>query len=250
MAKTAQGLAEYARAQIGKPYWWGTYGQIANAAVFSAKRAQYPNEYTAGDFQSQYGQKVHDCVGLIKGYLWCDAPTSAPKYNMNQDVAVGGLYANCNEHGPIATMPDVPGVCVFMANMGHVGVYVGNGEVVEAMGHAYGVVKTKLNGRGWAYWGKPKWISYGADSKAPAAEGKTDDTPMCVVELPEVRMGSESYAVSTLQLLLNSAGFGCGEVDGEFGTLTHNAVLKFQRARGLDDDGIVGKMTWGRLLRG
>ena len=27
MSKTAKGLVEYARAQLGRPYWWGTFGQ-------------------------------------------------------------------------------------------------------------------------------------------------------------------------------------------------------------------------------
>ena len=55
-------------------------------------------------------------------------------------------------------MPDIPGVLVFMP--GHVGVYVGNGKVIEARGHAYGVVETNLVGRGWKEWGKLDWIEY------------------------------------------------------------------------------------------
>ena len=64
--KTGKGLAEYAIAQLGKPYWWGTFGQTANASLLAAKRAQYPSYYQANDFQSQFGKKVHDCVGLVK----------------------------------------------------------------------------------------------------------------------------------------------------------------------------------------
>lgn len=37
-------------------------------------------------------------------------------------------------------------------------------------------------------------------------------------------------------------------VDGEFGTATEQAVRAFQRANGLAEDGIVGPMTWKRLL--
>ena len=70
MSKTNIGLVEYALAQLGKPYWWGTFGQTASAELLAQKRAQYPEYYTADDFKSQFGQRVHDCVGLIKGYLW------------------------------------------------------------------------------------------------------------------------------------------------------------------------------------
>jgi cell wall-associated NlpC family hydrolase len=43
---------------------------------------------------------------------------------------------------------------------GHIGVYIGNGEVIEAQGTAYGVVKTKLEGRGWTKWLKIPNIKY------------------------------------------------------------------------------------------
>lgn len=42
----------------------------------------------------------------------------------------------------------------------NLGVYIGNGEVIEAMGTKYGVVKTKLAGRGWTHWLQVPYISY------------------------------------------------------------------------------------------
>ena len=101
---------------------------------------------------------MHDCVGLIKGYLWSENPNSSPLYSAKQDKDVNGMKANCSERGTLETMPDIPGVLVFMP--GHVGVYVGNGKVIEARGHAYGVVETNLVGRGWKEWGKLNWIEY------------------------------------------------------------------------------------------
>lgn len=47
MSKTAKGLVEYARAQLGRPYWWGTFGQTACASLLAAKRKQYPGYYQA-----------------------------------------------------------------------------------------------------------------------------------------------------------------------------------------------------------
>lgn len=127
-------MVEYARAQLGRPYWWGTFGQTAGASLLAAKRKQYPGYYQAADFESQLGHKVHDCVGLIKGYRWCDGPEDGtPAYIGAQDVAVAGLYRQCGAKGDILSMPDEPGICVFMGNMGHVGVYIGGGRVIEAM---------------------------------------------------------------------------------------------------------------------
>lgn len=165
MAKTASGLVAYAKAQLGLPYWYGTFGNTASSSLYQQKKEQYPKYYTASDFSSQYGKRVHDCVGLIKGYRWSETPTSAPKYNASQDVAVGGLYNQCSKRGSISSMPDQPGICVFKSDMSHVGVYIGGGYVIEARGHAYGVVKTKLAGRNWGKWGKPDWIDYDTESE-------------------------------------------------------------------------------------
>ncbi|WP_128433251.1 protein kinase domain-containing protein [Streptomyces cyaneus] len=40
-----------------------------------------------------------------------------------------------------------------------------------------------------------------------------------------------------------------GEVDGDFGPLTHGAVVTFQKRTGLDADGIVGPKTWQALRK-
>ena len=152
MSKTNIGLVEYAKAQLGKPYWYGCYGNIATKALYDYKKSQYPQYYTDKDFESQFGQKVHDCIGLIKGYLWSDTPTSVQKYNVKQDVSANGMLDKCQEKGDMSTMPQIPGVLVFMD--AHVGVYIGDGYVIEARGHKYGVVKTKLSIRGWKSWGK------------------------------------------------------------------------------------------------
>lgn len=255
MSKTGQGLVEYALAQLGKPYWWGTFGQTASAGLLAEKRQQYPERYTAGDFTAQFGQKVHDCVGLIKGYLWCDTPDSEPIYKAAQDVAVSGLYMVCSESGSIDTMPDIPGVCVFMRDMSHVGVYVGDGYVVEATGHARGVVKSKLAGRGWGLWGKPRWISYEATATPAQPEQATTQataSALTVTGLPLLRYGDKGEFVRSAQLLLIGRGYSCGRcgADGEIGQDTYNAVIAYQRVCGLQQDGIIGAQTWARLIGG
>lgn len=157
--KTNKGLVEYAKAQLGLPYWYGTFGQTGTADLYAYKRKQYPQYYKSwNDFPTQYGKRVHDCVGLIKGYLWSDTATSKPVYNSKQDTSANGMLSVCKEKGKISTMPDMPGVLVFMN--GHVGVYIGGGEVIEARGHEHGVVKTKLKSRPWVNWGKCPWITY------------------------------------------------------------------------------------------
>lgn len=258
MTKTAKGLVEYARAQLGRPYWWGTFGQTADASLLAAKRKQYPGYYQAADFESQFGQKVHDCVGLIKGYRWCDGPEDGtPAYIGAQDVAVAGLYRQCGAKGDILSMPDEPGICVFMGNMGHVGVYIGGGRVIEAMGHAYGVVETRLQGRGWAFWGKPDWIDYSEAGTGEAPVDSAAGTPGLLpsyyyrLALPLLKTGMVCVEVRTAQRLLIALRYlPAGEDDGEFGPKTFKAAQDFQRARGLLADGEIGGDTWDKLLKG
>jgi hypothetical protein len=57
-----------------------------------------------------------------------------------------------------------------------------------------------------------------------------------------------SAAVRGLQLRLRGLGFPPGPVDGLFGPLTEGAVQRFQVARGLPGDGIVGPDTRKPLL--
>lgn len=254
--KTGHGLAEYAIAQLGRPYWWGCFGQRADGALYAQKKKQYPRKYIEADYPKQYGQRVHDCVGLIKGYRWSDTPESTPKYVRAQDVAVEGLYAQCTQRGAITSLPETPGVCVFMANMGHVGVYIGNGEVVEAMGHAYGVVKTKLAGRGWAYWGMPDWISYGdAAGNVPSGTPATANGADFSLNFRILREGCVGDDVRALQLMLKSRGYQCGNygtngdgADGEFGASTKTKLISYQRVNGLEPDGEAGPDTMSALL--
>ena len=62
--------------------------------------------------------------------------------------------------------------------------------------------------------------------------------------------GSRGYQVKVCQSLLIMNGYSCGAygADGAFGAATLSAVKKYQRAKGLAVDGIVGTNTWNALL--
>ena len=68
-----------------------------------------------------------------------------------------------------------------------------------------------------------------------------------VPDMPMLYRGCTGDAVKTLQEKLNAKGFDSGNVDGIFGAKTYAAVTAFQKANGLGVDGIVGKLTWGKL---
>lgn len=109
-----------------------------------------------------------DCVEVARQYDrpdaflygWLNPETLTIDYATNgmPDLGANQMYYSASVSGPIDTMPDTPGLAVW--HDGHIGVYIGNGEVIEAMGTKYGVVKTKLEGRGWTHWLEIEYINY------------------------------------------------------------------------------------------
>ena len=60
---------------------------------------------------------------------------------------------------------------------------------------------------------------------------------------PVLRTGSRGQEVKDLQSRLYSLGYYTGEIDGQFGAMTKEAVIDFQRTNGLEADGMVGSET-------
>lgn len=147
----------------GWGYVWGTYGQVLSLGAFASKLEQYPDgvgKYADFIQTNWIGRRTADCVGLIKGYGWYDPETQNFVYGSNgmPDIGANQMYYVATESGSINTIPDIPGLAVW--HDGHIGVYIGNGEVIEAMGTMYGVVKTQLAGRGWTHWLQIPYINY------------------------------------------------------------------------------------------
>lgn len=67
---------------------------------------------------------------------------------------------------------------------------------------------------------------------------------------PELGRGDFGAAVTEVQQLLQRAGIPTGPIDGDYGAMTQAAVRRFQTARGLPVDGVVGPRTWAALRSG
>ena len=149
--------------QSGWGYVWGTYGQVLTPELFQYKLTQYPEgvgQYADFIRSNWLGKHTADCVGLIKGYGWLSPDTMTIDYGSNgmPDIGANQMYYNATRKGTIDTIPEVPGLAVWKS--GHIGVYIGDGQVIEAMGTKYGVVKTQLQGRGWTHWLEIPYINY------------------------------------------------------------------------------------------
>lgn len=173
---TNTGLVEHVKQALseGWGYVWGTFGQVLTDTLFRQKLAQYPEgvgRYKDFIAAKWLGKKTTDCVGLIKGYCW--TKDNKLTYDSKTDVSADRMYNIAQERGIIATMPDIPGICVWKA--GHIGVYIGNGEVIEAHGTKSGVIKTPLSGAGatqWTHWLKCPYITYEVIEDKPTAEAQ------------------------------------------------------------------------------
>lgn len=270
--KTNKGLVEYAQAQLGKPYWYGTYGQEASKNLYNQKKNQYPAYYKWA-YGGEKGVKVHDCVGLIKGYLWSETPDSKPKYNGAQDKSANGMRAACKVSGTMATFPATVGTLVFFD--GHVGVYEGNGYVLEARGHDFGVVRTQLNKRGWKWWGYCPDITYEdipQDKPQPQPTYKPTVLEWQLAAIADGftfpqwgadgEWGKECETVAAKAIVKKRLTYKYHNLtkivqkvvgvvaDGKCGTKTAQAIKEYQAANGLTADGKCGLNTWRVMIYG
>jgi hypothetical protein len=156
-------------------YVFGTYGLILTDTILNQKIAQYPKNFSDDKIShiNQYyiGKRTADCGGLVKSFLWWNG--SNPVYTPSNDVSVNTMYDQATEKGVINSIPDIPGLIVWKDD--HAGIYIGNGEVIEARGTVYGVVKTKLKDRSFTHWFKHKDIEYIVPSEQNDVEQNVSD---------------------------------------------------------------------------
>ena len=182
-----------------------------------------------------FGKIVVDCSGLVIEAF----RSKIPNYG---DKTANTLYNNAKEKGAISTIPEIPGLCVW--RKGHIGIYVGDGKVIESGGTNNGVVLSAVNApatnKKWTNWGKMADVDY-AVTDTPETE-----TP-CSCWLGRYLKVTDPYMrgddVLQVQTALAQRGFDPGTLDGIYGPRTEAAVKNFQAASGLKVDGIVGENT-------
>lgn len=152
----------------GWGYVYGTYGSVLDETLLTSKIAQYPDEVGGyEDFirQNWLGGRTSDCVGLIKGYGWYNTETAQIEIGANgmPDIGADTMYENAAEKGTIDTIPEIPGLAVW--HEGHIGIYIGNGEVIQAANTNAGVIRTPIGQSGWTHWLKVPYIKYIEESE-------------------------------------------------------------------------------------
>ena len=198
-----------------------------------------------------------DCVCFIKSLLWgwegdVSKTYGGAKYASNNvpDIDANAMIKVCSDVSEDFSNVQV-GEVVWLTD--HIGVYIGDGLVVECSPKwANGVqttalanlgAKTGYNARIWTKHGKLPYVTYEVE-KPPVASN------ICSTNLPVLKKGSKGESVKALQILLIGNGYSCGSygADGSFGNATDIAVRNFQKDKKLVVDGSVGPATWSKLL--
>ena len=180
-AKNNLDLVQWAVAaeRAGWGYVWGTCGQVLTESALASKVSQYPDEVGGQEefIRTHWlGRRCADCVGFIKGYGWLNAETQEIGYGTNgmPDIGADAMYANATEKGTIDTIPEIPGLAVW--HEGHIGIYIGNGQVIHASGTKIGVIQTPIGASGWTHWLKIPYINY-LETEEPYEESSDYDYP-------------------------------------------------------------------------
>ena len=170
----AQTAREWALSRVGCPYIMGGTGQFCTVAYRKARAAQYPGSAAKikancprmqgsatscrgcrwYDDTAGTGKRAYDCAQLTR---WC---MDAVGIKLVSGATSQWTRTAWAERGEIASLPGEKLCLVFRQDapgkMGHVGLYLGDGTVVHAKGHVWGVVRERLAGARFTHWGIPQ----------------------------------------------------------------------------------------------
>ncbi|SFU76839.1 SH3 domain-containing protein, partial [Clostridium sp. DSM 8431] len=113
-------------AQIGSPYVWGGSGEYLTTSTLNSLKATFPVQAAAGSYNRaanyvNQGYRAFDCSGLMQwGFRQVGiniGRTTYDQINNGYEVSLSSLQ---------------PGDLLFYSNLGHVGMYIGNGQWIEA----------------------------------------------------------------------------------------------------------------------
>ena len=221
MGKKIDDFVAYLESHIGDAYVWGAQGErVDNRAGLEKWVRRKETSRRETDRALAYIKKAtktplyaFDCSGLIIHWL------RDIRGLIDSDTNAQGLYRQCKQQGKLGAWRMEPGDLVFRysaakGKMGHVGVYVGNGMVIEAQGRDAGVVMRHLSYGGWTHQGRHPALA--------------EDTAPTVFRLTSPMMRGEN--VKAMQTALNACGYDCGKADGICGKATMTAIKAFATA--------------------
>ena len=144
-----QKIIDFLKSKLGCGYAFGSDGQTLTQKLLD----QYKRDYgsNAKDSTKKWiGRECYDCSGLTEKAL------QQVGINVNHNAQATWAH-DLKQRGDIKDIPEDKLCLVFKrgdnGEMHHIGIYIGNGKVIEAKGADYGVVETDLKGGNWTNWG-------------------------------------------------------------------------------------------------
>lgn len=235
---------------------------IALAEVGYLEKATNANldDKTANAGSNNYTKYWRDIYPAYQGQPWCACFVTwvfviAFGKAMAQKLLKHYPYVYCPTMADLFTLnanPKVGDIVIFKHN----GVFTHTGIVIKVSGDQFWTVEGNTSGGSTIIangGGVCKKTYFNSNlpgtkfitpdySKVQEIKNEGNDTPS-ISASSILKMGSNGSAVKTLQKNLNTLIKAKLTVDGEFGTATYNAVIKFQTKYKLTADGIVGENT-------
>ena len=144
-----QKIIDFLKSKLGCGYAYGSDGQTLTQNLLD----QYKKDYGSNvkDSTKQWiGKECYDCSGLTEKAL------KEVGINVNHNAQATWKH-DLKQRGDIKDIPEDKLCLVFKkgsnGTMHHIGIYIGNGKVIEAKGADYGVVETDLKDGHWTNWG-------------------------------------------------------------------------------------------------
>lgn len=226
-------------------YATGMFGQKIENSIITAKAVQYPKQYSDAKvrtLRSLVGKNYYgfDCVGLVKAVLW-GFPNTKYLSNNVSDFSDAGAMTLC---APTSYNMQNIEVGEILWMQGHIGVYIGNGEVIECTTNWSGnVLISRLSQRNWVKHGKLKYIDYSNTNKANTE----------VYKMNILKYGSTGNDVTIFESMMKKLGYYTGEIDTHFGNGCVAACNAFQTkypecGTNGKPDGSFGPASWNKLL--
>lgn len=251
----------------GWGYIWGTAAIIWTAARQNALIKDFVQKYGENWKNSEAAKKDDRYRGAVYGSKWIGKTvTDCSGLFKWAFKELGGVIAHgsnsifdryCSAKGKLKNGKRTdgkelkPGTAVFTGDSKHphIGLYIGDGWVIEAQGTVKGVIRSKITLSKWTWWSELKNVRYGTSETAAQPQASQPADNKTEESFPTIRRGDKGSFVTMLQTSLIQRGYNLGSygADGDFGRMTEDAVRQFQTDWGLLSDGVVGPQTWEKL---
>jgi cell wall-associated NlpC family hydrolase len=147
-------VIDWVLSKKGSGYAFGSSGQRLTKKLYEELRRKYGKNFNNNTKKWLY-KEVYDSAGLVKKAF------EQAGIKLPHGATSSWKNGDWKEKGDIKHMPSNQ-VCVLYRRgsdgMVHTGIYLGNGNVIEAKGSAYGVVETSLKDGHWTDYAIPKGL--------------------------------------------------------------------------------------------